>query len=70
MKQIIIRKNPIPALNSRVSLMGYESYDISIPSLEKADSVLKEALNETVPFETSSSRIPATHGRTGIHTLW
>ena len=41
MKQIIIRKNPIPALNSRVSLMGYESYDISIPSLEKADSVLK-----------------------------
>ncbi len=52
MKQIIIRKNPIPALNSRVSLMGYESYDISIPSLEKADSVLKEALNETVPFKT------------------
>lgn len=52
MKQIVIRKDPVPALNSRVALMGYESCNISIPSLEKADSVLKEALNETVPFKT------------------
>lgn len=52
MKQIIIRKKTVPALNSKVSLMGYGSCDISIPSLEKADSLLKEALNETVPFKT------------------
>lgn len=52
MKQIIIRKDTVPALNSRVSLMGYESYDISIPSFETADSILKDALNETVPFKT------------------
>lgn len=52
MKQIIIRKDPVPAANSRVSLMGYKSDHISIPSLETADSVLKEALNETVPFKT------------------
>lgn len=52
MKQIIIRKDTVPALNSRVSLIGYESYDISISSFETADSILKDALNETVPFKT------------------
>lgn len=52
MEQIIIRKDIVPALNSRVSLMGCKSCDISIPSPEMADSVLKEAVNETVPFNT------------------
>lgn len=50
MKQIIIRKEPTPALNSRVSLLGYQSGDIPIVALETADELLKTAVNETVPF--------------------
>ena len=50
MEQIIIRKEPTPALNSRVSLLGYQSGDIPIVALETADELLKAAVNETVPF--------------------
>ena len=49
MRQIVIRKDPVPALNSRVSLMGCGS-SIHISCPETADALLKDAVNETVPL--------------------
>lgn len=49
MRQIVIRKGPVPALNSRVSLMGCGS-SIHISCPETADALLKDAVNETVPL--------------------
>ena len=49
MRQIVIRKDPVPALNSRDSLMGCGS-SIHISCPETADALLKDAVNETVPL--------------------
>ena len=49
MRQIVIRKGPVPALNSRVSLMGC-GFSIHISCPETADALLKDAVNETVPL--------------------
>lgn len=52
MERIIIRRDVIPALNSKVNLMGYNSYTIPITSLDGADELLSRAVAEGVPFET------------------
>ena len=41
MKQIIIRRDAVFALHANVSLKGYPSYDIPLPSPEAAGPLLK-----------------------------
>ena len=52
MRQIVIRKDPVPALNSRVSLMGCGS-SIHISCPETADALLiacgQRAVESTLP---------------------
>lgn len=52
MKQIIIRRDIVPAVSSHVHLMGYDTYIVPITCLENADDLLKSTVKETVAFST------------------
>ena len=52
MKQIIIRRDAVFALHANVSLKGYPSYDIPLPSPEAAGPLLKDVVKEELPLDT------------------
>lgn len=52
MKQIIIRRDTVFALHANVSLKGYPSYDIPLPSPEAAGPLLKDVVKEELPLDT------------------